>query len=88
MCFIGYFTEVTINYCFLFYSFAADFLKHFVKWNLNYDFKYIKIFSKLNSHNMADTFREELMIEFFFTSEHSPARTLVWEKYWAKVKHC
>ena len=51
-------------------------------------FKYIKIFSKLNSHNMADTFREELMIEFFFTSEHSPARTLVWEKYWAKVKHC
>ena len=43
MCFIGYFTEVTINYRFLFYSFAADFLKHFVKWNLNYDWKVFQI---------------------------------------------
>ena len=52
---------------FLFYKFAVEFFKLFDEWNLN---SYCKNFqkyqiSKLNSHNMADTFWEELMIAMF-----------------------
>lgn len=68
-------TEERINYLAFFYKFVTEFVKHFDKWNLNSDwknFKNIKIFPTLNSHNMADAFREELMIAMFLLRNTLP----------------